>query len=166
MRYHTMLTERNLLETYEQIFYVDADMLFVAPVGSITSYGVVATLHPGFVGHRGSVETRPESWAYACGNTAYYCGGFQGGETRAYLKAATEMAEGVDQDTKKGITAVWHDESHWNRYLRDYPPSKVLSPSYCYPEGYAEQYGWSSKQYPPILMALDKNKRGNHPRRP
>ena len=46
------------------------------------------------------------------------------------------MAEQIDADSTRGITAVWHDESHWNRYLVDHPPTLELSPSYCwYPDG-------------------------------
>jgi hypothetical protein len=42
---------------------------------------------------------------------------------------------------KIGIVARWHDESHWNRYLIDHPPSLVLSPSYCcYPDGRSAEF--------------------------
>ena len=38
--------------------------------------------------------------------------------------------------------ALWHDESHWNAYLRKKTPSLVLEPAYCYPE---EAYPWLSQ---------------------
>lgn len=164
MRYHTMLKAEHVLRQWDHIFYADADMLWVAHPEDITSYGIVATLHPGFIGTRGSPETRPESWAFCPHNTAYYCGGFQGGKTDEYLAAVKTMAERIDGDQKKGIMAKWHDESHFNRYLADNKPSKVLTPSYCYPEGYSNQWGWKVEEYKPILLALDKKKRGNHPR--
>src|SRR5579859_5298349 len=79
-RYHTMLTRKEFLSNYDQIFWADADMLFVAPVGEeIFSTGITATLHPGYVGGRGTPETNLKSYAYCANNTAYYCGGFQGG---------------------------------------------------------------------------------------
>jgi len=115
-RYHTLLKQANTLRQFQHIFHLDADMEFVAPVGVIGSYGITATLHPGHLGQTGPVEDRPSSWAYGCGNLAYYCGGFQGGETGTYLAAAARIAKGVDQDYRNGITAKWHDESHWNRY--------------------------------------------------
>ncbi len=40
----------------------------------------------------------------------------------------------IDSDLNKGIIAVWHDESHLNRYFIDHPPTKILCPSYCYYE--------------------------------
>lgn len=164
MRYHTILTQRERLMKYDQIFFVDADMEFVAPVGDIFSDGLMATLHPGYVGTSGTPETRKESAAFTHKNTAYYCGGFQGGEASRYLSAARTMAEGIAFDNAENITAIWHDESHWNSYLKHFKPTKILSPSYCYPEDYDGRYGWTSEQYPPILVALDKKKRGNHPR--
>jgi histo-blood group ABO system transferase len=56
----------------------------------------------------------------------------------------------IDEDLEKGIIAVWHDESHWNRYCIDNTPTTILSPSYCYPEG------WNAN-YERKLLALDKD---------
>jgi Glycosyltransferase family 6 len=161
-RYHTMWAARSYLSAFDHLFYIDADMEFVAPVYAtdIISDGLTATLHPGFVGSRGTPETRPESMAFCDNNFAYFCGGFQGGETYAYLDAADKMSHWIDQDAHNGITAVWHDESHWNRLLADAPPAKVLSPEYCWPE---EQLNPTNAKTVKIL-ALDKRKRGNHPR--
>lgn len=30
------------------------------------------------------------------------------------------------EDFANGIIATWHDESHWNRYLIEHPPTVVL----------------------------------------
>ena len=65
---------------------------------------------------------------------AYYAGGFNGGRAKRYLQMAKELARRIDCDTAKGITAVWHDESHWNRYLAEHEPTVVLTPAYCYQE--------------------------------
>lgn len=46
--------------------------------------------------------------------------------------------------------AVWHDESHWNRYCIDHKPTTILSPSYCYPESW-------NLPYKKRLLALDKD---------
>jgi len=163
-RYHTMLKAEHILRQWDRVYYCDADMLWVASPGDITSYGLVATLHPGYLGTRGTPEIRPESWAYCTNNKSYFAGGFQGGKTEEYLLAAKAMAEGIDEDAKHGIVPVWHDESMWNKYLANNHPSKVLTPSYCYPEGYQGQWGWKPEDYKPVLVALNKAKRGNHPR--
>lgn len=163
-RYAMFTMAHKILSEYDQIFYSDADMLFISPVGDIFSPGLVATQHPGFYGKRGSFETNNKSNAYCPRGEKYFCGGFQGGDSATYLKASDALATWIADDEKKGIMATWHDESHWNAYLFENPPSKVLSPSYCYPEDYDGGYGWTKEQFPPILVALDKRKRGNHPR--
>ena len=176
-RYHTFLTQRSLLETYDQLFYVDVDALFVSKVepNEIFSAGITATLHPGFVQPRdhqrgnvliritevGTPERRPESTAYlaeSCGNK-YFCGGFNGGNATEFLKMADTLRQNIDKDATSGITAIWHDESHLNNYLYHNPPTKILTPSYCYPEGYRGQFGWQPEKYNPTLLVLNKGPR-------
>jgi hypothetical protein len=83
---------------------------------------------------------------------AYYYGGFNGGEAGAFLAMAATLRAAIDEDLHNGIVAVWHDESHLNRYLCGRTP-KVLSPSYSYPEsGYRHL-----RHLKPIIVALDKN---------
>jgi histo-blood group ABO system transferase len=165
-RYRTILEKEHILEKFDHLFYVDADMLFVdkVVVEDIVSNGITATLHPGYVGTRGTPETREESNAFSPRSTAYYCGGFQGGSSSAYLSAAKNMLEGINGDAENGVTAIWHDESHWNRYLSEYPPTKVLSPSYCYPENASDHYlnKWKAAklgEVKPILIAREKGSR-------
>lgn len=168
MRYHTILSKEHILNQYDQLFYIDADMEFVKRVelDDIASDGLTATLHPGFFEENtcGTPECRPESTAYCENNALYFCGGFQGGNAKAYLNAAKTMAANISLDLEHGITAVWHDESHWNRYLTDNPPAKILTPSFCYPEDYDNGYVWLKDECPAVLVALDKRKRQNHPR--
>ena len=47
-----------------------------------------------------------------------------------------EMDAAIRDNEQRGITAVWHDESHWNRYLIDHPPTVELSPAYMSPANY------------------------------
>jgi histo-blood group ABO system transferase len=163
-RYRTFLSKSWFLSSYDYLFYADADMQFVRPVENIIYSDLVATLHPGYYKQKGTPETRSISTACCPDNRAYYCGGFQGGSAERYLEAARVMAANIEEDERNKVLAVWHDESHWNRYLRDVPPTQVLTPSYCYPEDYSGGYMWEPSDFPPILVALDKRKRGNHPR--
>jgi len=164
-RYSTFVQQEWLLKQYDQLFYIDADMRFVAPVGEeIFSEGITATLHPGYVGQRGSPETDSRSLAYCPKNIAYYCGGFQGGSSAAYLKMAKELATSIEIDDKKGVTAIWHDESHYNRYLTDNPPAKILGPEYCYPDVTNDYYKdkWRAAglgKVQPKILALTKGPR-------
>ena len=62
------------------------------------------------------------------------------------------MSDRIDSDLKKNIIAVWHDETHWNKYLSETLPSKILTPSYCYPETGYEHLKMAKK-----IIALNKN---------
>lgn len=137
LRYHAMMTQKVFLEQYDQMFYSDADMRFVAPVDGteVWSEGITATEHPGFVGEPGTPETRKFSTAYAPQQLRmYFCGGFNGGAVPAFLRMAEDIRQAIDVDLQNGVIAVWHDESHLNRYLYDHEPAKVLSPAFCYPD--------------------------------
>lgn len=155
-RYHWMLGIRDwLLENTDYLYYCDADMRFVGAVGDEILGDMVGTLHPGFWDKPRSYftyETNPRS--SACiepwEGSRYYMGAFNGGRTHQFLNMAEVIKQQVDADARKGIVAVWHDESHLNRYFIDHPPTVTLDPGYCYPEP-------SPVPFTPRLMALGKD---------
>lgn len=163
-RYHLFLEQRALLQNYDQLFYCDADMRFVAPVTAeeIFSDGITATLHPGYVGESGTPETRPQSTACVQGPLRhYFCGGFNGGKAVTFLSMAMTIASNVDHDERSGIMAVWHDESHLNKWLQEVPPAKILGPAFCYPDVQGDYYRnkWRAAglgEIAPKLLALEK----------
>lgn len=160
-RYHVFTEQADRLDGLDYLFYCDADMLFVDTVGDEILGRLTATLHPGYVGVRGTYENRPESSAYVGPGEGeqYYCGGFNGGRREDFLALADTIRERIDEDDGRGIVAVWHDESHLNRYLADSSPEIVLDPSYCFPEVVHEHYLrlWR-EPYVPKLVALDKER--------
>jgi hypothetical protein len=164
LRYHLFTAEKELLKWYENIFYSDVDMRFVASVieEEVLSDGITATQHPGYVGTPGTPETQPESLAYVGEPLRnYFCGGFNGGKSNAYLTMAENIKNSIDQDKEKGIIAVWFDESHLNRYLFFNPPAKILSPAFCYPDVRNDFYRdiWRHAglgEITPKLLALEK----------
>ena len=64
---------------------------------------------------------------------------------------AKHISNNIDIDYSKDLIAVWHDESHMNRYFIDNTPTKILDPSYCCNEG------WIDCPFGRRLLALDKN---------
>ena len=157
-RYEIFLKARDMFPDYTHLFYCDVDMLFVDTVGSevLVEEGLVATAHPGFYNKPRSqftYETNIHSVAYIPEHKGlfYFAGGFQGGKSSAYEQAIVKLCLKINTDEERGITAVWHDESHWNRYLIDNHPTRVLSPSYCFPEA------WEWLPFPRRLLALDKD---------
>lgn len=147
----------------DYIFASDADMLFVAPVGNEILLDRVCVRHPGFAeGIRGSYETRAISTAAvkAHEGTFYCAGGFYGAATLQFKRLTEDMVNRINRDLAKNFIAVWHDESHLNRWFIDNPPTKLLDPGYCYPEYTSTMDAtiWNNlKQYTPRLMALNKN---------
>jgi hypothetical protein len=164
MRYHTILKAKEVLRNYDFLYYADADCLFVAPVeeGDIFTTNITATLHPGYAGMSGPTEKNPRSACYLVNNKYYFCGGFDGGMSTAYLKMAEEIKEMIDHDLALGIVPIWHDESGKNRYLAENTPYKILSPSFCYPENASVYYThiWDKagfRNVVPKLVALTKH---------
>ena len=173
-RYRMFYEQAGKLVNFDQVFYCDIDMTFVAPVTKTDIYspGITATRHPGFmvydrldesgvpVSIHGTPEYDPRSTAALPldADNRYYCGGFNGGDAQTFLAMSDTLRRNIDADTARGFIAKWNDESHLNHYLYHNPPAKVLTPSFCYPEDYRGQWGWPPQQYSPILIALNKAK--------
>jgi histo-blood group ABO system transferase len=158
-RYNYFVKEKNFILEHDYCFYFDADMRIDNPVGKeVLSEGIVATKHPYQSFHSiqdMSYDRNPESLAYVPygeGKT-YYAGGFNGGKTDKFIEMAETISDRVNKDLEKGVIALWHDESHMNRYLIDNPPALELTPSYCY----AEEFYGTDYPFDPKIIALKKN---------
>lgn len=151
-RYKIFTENNSYLENMDYLYYCDADMLFVGDFGDEILGELVATQHPGYYGRRGTPEHRPQSLAYVGPeeNMQYFAGGFNGGSKNGYLNMAKEIDKNIDIDLNNGIIAIWHDESHMNRYFTNNPPTVILSPSYCYGE-------LMNIPFEKKLLSLDKN---------
>lgn len=158
MRNKVYASHSDAYQDMDYLFACDSDMLFADTVGDEIFGERVATLSPGFSPGspfprtRGDYETNPHSTAYVRDDEGelYFAGGFFGGTTNEFIKILTTTTENIEKDLQNSIIAKVHDESHWNRYCIDNPPTVVLSPSYCYPENWKIPY---KKR----LLALDKN---------
>jgi histo-blood group ABO system transferase len=151
-RYKTFVKHKDILSTEDYLFYCDIDMRFVDDVGDEILGDLVATIHPGFLGGRGTPETIPQSTAYIHPNDelVYYAGGFNGGSSSNFLEMSEQIDKNIDIDFNNGIIAIWHDESHLNKFFTKNKPTTILSPSYCYPESW-------NLNYTKKLLALDKD---------
>lgn len=180
MRYHLFLQMEEKLKDYDYIFYSDIDMRYVDFVGNeILGDGITAAQHPMYAVRRQLIppyEPNPASTCYiprpgriikevyqdgtskSMFEPLYYAGGFQGGKSADFIKAWKVMKRNIDTDFDNNYTAIWNDESHWNRYLFDNPPAVVLSPSYIYPDSMIDEYYvkvWGCN-YPPKIVTLTK----------
>jgi histo-blood group ABO system transferase len=150
MRFAVYAKHEQLLAQMDYIFASDADMLFVAPVGDEILGTLVGTRYADF-GQRGPYESNKKSVAYVAPDEGehYFAGGFYGAQRDVFFAMVNYLSAQVMIDLEKNYIAVWHDESHLNRFFIDYKPTIALSPSYCYMES------WNAP-YERKLVALDK----------
>ncbi len=160
LRYNFIWKNKNIFSNMDYLFYSDVDMKFVHDIQDHEILSdLVAVIHPGFYNKspkKFPLEKNFNSTAFIMDKRTvkmYYAGGFQGGKRDTYLRACKILSENINKDLKKNIIAVWHDETHWNKYLIENCPTKILSPSYCYPEtGYTYLSGLTKK-----IIAVNKN---------
>jgi hypothetical protein len=136
------------------VLYSDADMRFVGEVLLPDTKGLIAVEHPGYVDSPQAKypyerDTRNPFHVRPGEGSKYFAGGVQGGSANAYRSAVHEMAEKTREAAQKALIPVWHDESVWNRYLAENPPSLILSKDFCTPE---TEQNTESK-----ILALDKD---------
>lgn len=154
LRYRAVSNYSHVLAEHAHLLYVDVDMRIVAPVRVPSTEGLLATLHPSYHDKprvQFTYERDRESSFYVAEGQGqhYFCGGVQGGASGAYLGAAHELAARIDAELSAGRVPLWHDESAWNRYCIDHPPTVVWSSDYCQPEG--------SEAENTVIVALDKD---------
>ncbi|XP_059747198.1 histo-blood group ABO system transferase isoform X2 [Bos taurus] len=144
-------SRRRFLREVDYLVCLYVDMKFSDHVGVEILAPLFGTLHPGFYAadrQSFTYERRPLSRAYIPRDEGdfYYAGGFFGGSVPEVYRLTTACHQAMTADQAQGIEAVWHDESHLNRYLLSHKPSKVLSPEYLWDE--------QMLQRPPLLRKL------------
>lgn len=159
MRFHYFLSGREKIENSDFSFYIDVDSLFRKPLPlsdmMIGDIGTIGTLHPGFTliswNPKGTPESNPRSRAFIerGTNESYYCGGFFGGDSKSFIEMAEKISKNIDLDLEDGIIAIWHDESHLNKYFMDNKPDTILGMGFSCPSEY--EYGNN-----PTIVFLDK----------
>lgn len=170
MRFKIFLGVEEELKNYDYIFFLNANMIPIAPVGPevlpTQEQGLIVSIHPGFYDkprERFTYETNPASTAYISRDQGvhYVMGGFNGGTSQAALQAYRDMHANTEKDLANDIIAIWHDESHLNKYILDKDPL-ILGP----------EYNWIEELLPvqahlsinPKILMLDKSsaKYGGH----
>lgn len=178
MRYHLFLNQEEKLKEYDYIFYLDADMRVVQKISDeILGEGLTAAEHPMYALRKEYIppyEPNEQSAAYIKRpgrvidengkprfKPYYIAGGFQGGKAKDFIEAMRGMKKSIDHDFDKlNYTAIWNDESHWNKYVFDNytGPLIVLGPEYIYPDSLIKEYYeplWG-KKYEPKIITLTK----------
>jgi histo-blood group ABO system transferase len=158
-RYNYFVKEKEFILQHDYCFYFDADMRVDNFVGDEVLSDLVGTQHPYQSFHsieKMSYDRNPKSLAYVPLGEGknYYAGGFNGGSTKSFIEMSEVIADRVNKDLEKDVIALWHDESHMNRYMIDNPPTLTLTPSYCF----AEEFYGTDYPHEPKIIALRRNK--------
>lgn len=152
------------LLAYDYVFFMNANIVCLQNILEDELLGtgedLIVVQHPGFFhaqAYQFPYERRRKSLAFIpyTQGEIYAFGAINGGKSQAYIKMVMELSRRVDLDNEKGVVAIWHDESHLNRYIYEYDNIKVLSPQYAYPEDCPAEW---NLQYNPKILLLDKKK--------
>lgn len=162
-RFHLFAKIKAELESYDYIFFFNANVVFCSHIGQeilpSADEQIVVVQHPGYYHRKRSAftyENNPGSLAYVPPGEGdvYVCGGVNGGIAEFYINMIDSLREAIDTDEKNGVMAVWHDESHINKYILGHP-YKLLSPAYCSPEDFYLPFDEK-------IIVLNKDRFGGH----
>lgn len=132
-RFRTFLKIEKELQEFDYVFFFNSNMQFVAPVDKSILPGLkdgnLCCLdadydkrypHPSFYPY----ERRKKSLAFiprGLNQYHYYHAGLNGGRAKEYLEFCKTLNENINNDYKNGIIALYHDESHVNKYFSEHP---------------------------------------------
>lgn len=131
------ITRDKLANEADFIFCFDVDTKFYGHWGAESLGDLVAVIHPWFTDfqrEKFTYERRPESQAFIPHEEGdyYYTAAAFGGSVQEVHKLTKACREHQTIDAANSIEAVWHDESHLNKYFLYNKPSKLLSPEYLW----------------------------------
>lgn len=139
------------------VFCFDVDQEFKGRFGSEALGDSVALLHAHFYKlpkERFTYDRNRQSRAYMETGDFYYHAAIFGGVWENVKNLTDTCFMNIMEDKHNNVEAVWHDESHLNKYFWLYKPSKLLSPEYCWDETIADKSDifvtrllWGPKNY-------------------
>jgi len=164
-RFHLFSTINHELSKFDYIFFFNANAEILRPIEPDdflpdSQEKLVAVKHPGYYNvnpYKFTYESKQKSSsAYIPRGKGkhYFAGGINGGIAKDYLELISTLKNNIDEDLKKNIIAVWHDESHLNHYLLNKNP-KILSPSFIFPEDW-------NLPFEVVILIRNKEKHGGH----
>lgn len=162
LRFEMFLGIKEDLLKYDYAYFFNSNMLFVTNVGEEmlpdSDGQIVFTLNAGYYNKssfRYPYERDRKSQAFIefkfkRKDYKYVIGGLNGGKTNDYLFFSNECHQNICKDIENNILAIFHDESHINKYYNKYG-GKLLPPAFAYPEGKLLPFN-------PIIIIRDKVK--------
>nr|XP_009299694.1 globoside alpha-1,3-N-acetylgalactosaminyltransferase 1 [Danio rerio] len=126
-----------LMHEANYIFCLDVDTKFYGRWGSETLGNLVGVIHPWLFDYPResfTYERRPESKAFIPVGEGdyYYTAAAFGGTLEEIHRLTKTCREQLNADHENSIEAIWHEESHLNKYFLYNKPTKLLSPEYLW----------------------------------
>lgn len=169
-RFEILNKAREEIAKHDWLVFLDADTLVVDKVleeDFFSDKPLFGVWHPchnlGMPPHNklpGAFETNPLSLAYVDTEkelpTVYYQGCLWGGKVPEVLELIDELQDRTNKDLENNVIAVWHDESHLNKYfIENKDRVNTLGPEYAYPEVFAGYCDFDPKI---VHLAKDNSK--------
>lgn len=168
-RFEILNKAREEIAKHDWLIFLDADTLVVDKVleknffSDKSFFGVWHPCHNlGMPPHDkipGAFETNPLSLACIDIDNYpkyYYQGCLWGGKITEVLDMIDELQNRINKDLENNVIAVWHDESHLNKYfIENQDKVNTLGPEYAYPEVFA---GYCDFEPKIIHLAKDNSK--------
>lgn len=156
LRYKNFVENSNAFKDMDYLYYVDSDMIFMNDVNDEIFSDIVCTVHPWFLGNRGTPENNNLSLAYIPDNLnfQYMAGAFFGGQKNCIMNMFNFIHKQIEIDYNRGVIAKWHDESHSNKFFILYS-TKVLNLEYCY--NFKSPYCYGNPNLIPRVVQVEKD---------
>ncbi|XP_034441424.1 N-acetyllactosaminide alpha-1,3-galactosyltransferase-like [Hippoglossus hippoglossus] len=155
--------ETDIRHRCTHVFCFDVDQVFTGRFGSEALGDSVALLHAYYYRLPKSLYTydrNPKSKACMKTGDFYYHAAIFGGLCESVKAIADACYRSIMADKENNVEALWHDESHLNKYLWLHKPSRVLSPEYCWDPLISQnsdikvtRLEWAPKQYKKLRSA-------------
>ena len=151
-RFHTILSAKDQLLENDYVLFLDADMYVNQEVRFDEVFNdkdFVGVHHPCHMVKApphdkapGSFEPNRHSTAYlenAYDFGVYWQGCLWGGKTEPVIEMMETICARIDEDDENGITAIWHDETHLNKFFcENFDQVHTLNSNFAFPECYPD----------------------------
>jgi hypothetical protein len=168
-RFEILNSARDEIVKNDWLVFIDADALVVDQIleeDFFTDKPLFGVHHPchalGMSPHNkypGAFETNTKSLAHIIKSddlSVYYQGCLWGGKVPEVCAMMDTLTERVNLDLENNVIAVWHDESHMNKYfIENKNLVHTLGPEYAYPEVFSEYCNFQPKI---VHLAKDNSK--------
>ena len=169
-RFEIIQKAKEEIEKNDWFVFIDADALVVDKIeedeffdSTKSFFGVHHPCHflqmPPHNQFPGAFETNSLSLSHVDETddlSVYYQGCLWGGKVPDVLEMIEELESRVNKDLENDIIAVWHDESHINKYfIENKDLMNTLGPEYAYPEVFA---GYCKFEPKIVHLAKDNSK--------